>query len=111
MPTMRALLISLLIVQTAAKPSESRHRLLPSIYVLGWKEGDGDQASTEVVPTNLLTELLKRSYGTWYAAGPSDGSVPFKERQTRKFPEVDSRGFHEDIFDEGFGNWSPMKRF
>ncbi|CAM1303873.1 Uncharacterised protein g3624 [Pycnogonum litorale] len=28
----------------------------------------------------------------------------------RKFPEVDSRGFDEDIFDEGFGEFSPMKR-
>ncbi|KAG1663202.1 PHD and RING finger domain-containing protein 1 [Nymphon striatum] len=30
--------------------------------------------------------------------------------QRRKFPEVDSRGFDEDIFDEGFGDFSPMKR-
>ncbi|GFR05757.1 uncharacterized protein TNCT_557621 [Trichonephila clavata] len=29
----------------------------------------------------------------------------------RKFPEIDSRGFDEDIFDEGFGDWSPMKRW
>ncbi|GBM33781.1 hypothetical protein AVEN_183039-1 [Araneus ventricosus] len=29
----------------------------------------------------------------------------------RKFPEIDSRGFDEDIFDEGFGEWSPMKRW
>ncbi|XP_042906157.1 uncharacterized protein [Parasteatoda tepidariorum] len=29
----------------------------------------------------------------------------------RKFSEVDSRGFDSDIFDEGFGEWSPMKRW
>ncbi|KAG8198878.1 hypothetical protein JTE90_015092 [Oedothorax gibbosus] len=33
------------------------------------------------------------------------------DRQRRIFPEVDSRGFDEDIFDEGFGEWYPMKRF
>ncbi|XP_054707426.1 uncharacterized protein LOC129217188 [Uloborus diversus] len=32
-------------------------------------------------------------------------------KKKRKFPEVDSRGFDEDIFDEGFGDWSPMKRW
>ncbi|XP_022251067.1 uncharacterized protein LOC111087725 [Limulus polyphemus] len=31
-------------------------------------------------------------------------------RLRRKFPEIDSRGFDEDVFDEGFGEWSPMKR-
>ncbi|XP_076351591.1 uncharacterized protein LOC143247415 isoform X2 [Tachypleus tridentatus] len=36
--------------------------------------------------------------------------VDYDTRQRRKFPEVDSRGFDEDIFDEGFGEWSPMKR-
>lgn len=33
------------------------------------------------------------------------------EMMKRKFPEIDSRGFDEDIFDEGFGDWSPMKRW
>ncbi|KAG8199991.1 hypothetical protein JTE90_006233 [Oedothorax gibbosus] len=36
---------------------------------------------------------------------------PRLEFMKRKFPEVDSRGFDEDIFDEGFGDWSPMKRW
>ncbi|XP_076314828.1 uncharacterized protein LOC143227238 isoform X2 [Tachypleus tridentatus] len=31
-------------------------------------------------------------------------------RERRTFPEIDSRGFDEDVFDEGFGDWSPMKR-
>ncbi|KFM56844.1 hypothetical protein X975_12579, partial [Stegodyphus mimosarum] len=33
------------------------------------------------------------------------------DRPRRTFPEVDSRGFDEDVFDEGFGEWYPMKRF
>ncbi|GFS79872.1 hypothetical protein NPIL_125481 [Nephila pilipes] len=34
-----------------------------------------------------------------------------EDRPSRKFHEVDSKGFDGDIFDEGFGQWSPMKRF
>ncbi|GBM55480.1 hypothetical protein AVEN_27837-1 [Araneus ventricosus] len=33
------------------------------------------------------------------------------DRPRRTFPEIDSRGFDEDVFDEGFGEWYPMKRF
>ncbi|CAL1281041.1 unnamed protein product [Larinioides sclopetarius] len=36
---------------------------------------------------------------------------PEDDRPRRTFPEVDSRGFDEDVFDEGFGEWYPMKRF
>ncbi len=31
-------------------------------------------------------------------------------RQRRKFPEIDSKGFDEDVFDEGFGDFSTMKK-
>ena len=31
-------------------------------------------------------------------------------RSRRKFPEVDSKGFNEGIFDEGFGGFSTMKK-
>lgn len=31
-------------------------------------------------------------------------------RNRRKFPEVDSKGFNENIFDEGFGGFSTMKK-
>lgn len=27
----------------------------------------------------------------------------------KRFPEVDQRGFHEDIFEESFGDFSPVK--
>ncbi|GFX81893.1 uncharacterized protein TNCV_2570931 [Trichonephila clavipes] len=33
------------------------------------------------------------------------------DRPRRTFPEVDSRGFEGEVFDEGFGKWYPMKRF
>ncbi|GIY21052.1 uncharacterized protein CEXT_46201 [Caerostris extrusa] len=42
---------------------------------------------------------------------PSSYEEPEDDRPRRTFPEVDSRGFDEDVFDEGFGEWYPMKRF
>ncbi|GIX87219.1 uncharacterized protein CDAR_12731 [Caerostris darwini] len=41
----------------------------------------------------------------------SNGRSRTETMKKRKFPEIDSRGFDEDIFDEGFGDWSPMKRW
>ncbi|KFM61701.1 hypothetical protein X975_21140, partial [Stegodyphus mimosarum] len=41
----------------------------------------------------------------------SDRHLKSQTLKKRKFPEIDSRGFDEDIFDEGFGDWSPMKRW
>jgi len=31
-------------------------------------------------------------------------------RERRKFPEIDAKGFDEDVFDEGFGDFSTMKK-
>jgi len=34
----------------------------------------------------------------------------YQLRARRKFPEVDSKGFDSDIFDEGFGDFSTMRK-
>lgn len=34
-----------------------------------------------------------------------------EDNSGRNFPEMDDRGFDEDVFDEGFGEWEPMRRF
>ncbi|KAI1288352.1 hypothetical protein HDE_09439 [Halotydeus destructor] len=41
---------------------------------------------------------------------PYDPYKPYDMRVRRKFHEVDSKGFDGDIFDEGFGDFSTMKR-
>lgn len=57
----------------------------------------------EIRPQNLLMKLIQAGY-----LRPSIAAVPPRVR--RKFPEVDSKGFDEDIFDEGFGDFSTMRR-
>lgn len=34
-----------------------------------------------------------------------------EDNSGKNFPEMDNRGFDEDVFDEGFGDWEPMRRF
>lgn len=50
---------------------------------------------------DLMAKLLRTGYFR-----PTGQQV----RTRRKFPEVGSKGFEEDIFDEGFGEFSTMKR-
>lgn len=63
-----------------------------------------------------MNGMLIRLIRNGYLLRPSSlsghgGSGPYDMmRHRRKFPEVDSKGFDEDIFDEGFGDFSTMKR-
>lgn len=75
-----------------------RYLLLPRLLSLSH---DGGHRSASVDQQKLL-RLLKL-----LGSGAELDHAPRK----RKFPEIDSRGFDEDIFDEGFGDWSPMKRW
>ncbi|XP_022241792.1 uncharacterized protein LOC111085806 [Limulus polyphemus] len=58
-------------------------------------------------PTTTLDENIPLGNAALYN---SYIDVDSDVRERRTFPEVDSRGFDEDVFDEGFGEWSPMKR-
>lgn len=53
----------------------------------------------------LNRKSQKRSYGKKYF----ETLFPLPERRT--FPEVDWRGFDEDVFHESFGGFSPVKRW
>ncbi|XP_015921354.1 uncharacterized protein [Parasteatoda tepidariorum] len=86
------------------------HYSLPAILKLA-KELDFKQSGYKSNIPNPKTERFWR-----FLSSNSALNHYAKKRMTdsikkRKFPEVDSRGFDSDIFDEGFGDWSPMKRW
>ncbi|CAG2159959.1 unnamed protein product [Oppiella nova] len=64
---------------------------------------------------NLWLTSNQRNANTRQRSGQND--MPLKQqiynhlfRMRRKFPEIDSKGFDEDVFDEGFGDFSTMKK-
>lgn len=83
---------------------DARYVLLPRILSLVINgQANGRKSSSEQQRLLNLLKILDRSDTRGIEFAPQ----PMK----RKFPEIDSRGFDEDIFDEGFGEWSPMKRW
>lgn len=82
-----------------------------------------DEISNTISESDIISYLNSDAaavYDTEGYAGQSNArleriqkfeSEVVDDRPRRTFPEVDSRGFDEDVFDEGFGEWYPMKRF
>lgn len=81
---------------------DARYVLLPRILSLALKSQDkGHRSLSEQQRLSNLLKILERNSHSEFS----------HQQKKRKFPEIDSRGFDEDIFDEGFGDWSPMKRW
>lgn len=83
---------------------QARYMLLPRILSLAKRtQENGHKSMSDHQKLYRLLRLLDQSN--------SSGTNLQNPQKKRKFPEIDSRGFDEDIFDEGFGDWSPMKRW
>lgn len=90
--------------ESISEEKEADYVFLPQFLALAMKrQENGHKALLNHQKLYRLLHLLEKN---------NVRGVDTKHLQKkRKFPEIDSRGFDEDIFDEGFGDWSPMKRW
>ena len=63
---------------------------------------DADDVERLTTPSSDIVQRLPS-----YRLPESEGG----DQSSKNFPEMDDRGFDEDVFDEGFGEWEPMRRF
>ncbi|XP_022695703.1 uncharacterized protein LOC111264254 isoform X1 [Varroa jacobsoni] len=71
----------------------------------GTATGHGRAASDTEMMNAIRTILLRSLRSPRYHGGTSR-----RYDYVKRFPEVNARGFESDIFDEGFGDFSPVRR-
>jgi len=74
----------------------------------------GRKSKKQAKPMFHILKGYKQRYEDGKISPPSSNSAAnsrFAPPERRMFPEVDWRGFNEDVFHESFGNFAPMKKW
>ncbi|OQR75700.1 hypothetical protein BIW11_08251, partial [Tropilaelaps mercedesae] len=87
-----------LLVESAAGVEEQEHAFQGTATSHG--------AATDAEMMNAIRTILLRSLRSPRYHGGAGRRYDYVKR----FPEVNARGFESDIFDEGFGDFSPVRR-